>query len=128
MTNAMGARQMTEMTKLAPALYMGVGARLYSQLGLANRVKPMFNTVVTNVPGPPIPIYSAGAKLVAIYGNLCLLDGVGLGHVVQSYVDTITVTATACRKAMPDPENYAECLRQSFKEHLGAAKSLEDAA
>jgi WS/DGAT/MGAT family acyltransferase len=121
MTNALGARQMAEMSKLSPALYMGVGARLYSQFGLANRIKPIFNTVVTNVPGPPVPIYSTGARLVNIYGNLCLLDGVALGHVVQSYVDKITVTATACRDAMPDPAFYAECLQDSFDEHLAAA-------
>ncbi len=128
MTNALGARQMAEMSKLSPALYMGIGARLYSQWGLANRVKPIFNTVVTNVPGPPVPIYSTGAKLVNIYGNLCLLDGVGLGHVVQSYVDKITITATACRDAMPDPAFYAECLQASFDAHLKAAKKAEKAA
>lgn len=121
MTNALGARQMAEMSKLSPALYMGVGARLYSQFGLANRIKPIFNTVVTNVPGPPVPIYSTGARLVNIYGNLCLLDGVALGHVVQSYVDKITVTATACRDAMPDPSFYADCLQDSFDRHLAAA-------
>lgn len=129
MTNAMGARQMAELSKLSPALYMGVGARLYSQFGLANRIKPIFNTVVTNVPGPPVPIYSAGARLVNIFGNLCLLDGVALGHVVQSYVDKITVTATACRDAMPDPAFYAECLQASFDAHLGAAdKAAKEAA
>jgi WS/DGAT/MGAT family acyltransferase len=120
MTNALGARQMAEMSKLSPALYMGLGARLYSQFGLANRIRPMFNTVVTNVPGPPVPIYSTGARLVNIFGNLCLLDGVGLGHVVQSYTDKITVTATACRDAMPDPARYAECLQESFNAHLAA--------
>ena len=128
MTNALGARQMAEMSKLSPALYMGIGARLYSQFGLANRIKPIFNTVVTNVPGPPMPIYSTGARLVNIYGNLCLLDGVGLGHVVQSYVDQITVTATACRDAMPDPAFYAECIEASFDAHLKAAKQAAKAA
>jgi WS/DGAT/MGAT family acyltransferase len=128
MSSAMGARQMTELSKLSPALFMGVGARLYSQWGLANRIKPLFNTVVTNVPGPPIPIYSTGARLVNIYGNLCLLDGVGLGHVVHSYVDKITICATACRDAMPDPAFYAECLEASFDEHLAAAKKASKAA
>lgn len=128
MTNALGARQMAEMSKLSPALYMGIGARLYSQFGLANRIKPIFNTVVTNVPGPPMPIYSTGARLVNIYGNLCLLDGVGLGHVVQSYVEQITVTATACRDAMPDPAFYAECIEASFDAHLKAAKQAAKAA
>lgn len=127
-TNALGARQMTEISKYSPALFMGLGARAYSQWGLANRIKPIFNTVVTNVPGPPVPIYSNGAKLVALYGNLCLLDGVGLGHVVQSYVDTLTIGVTACRKAMPDPQFYAQCLTASFDDHVAAAKGASQAA
>lgn len=128
MTKAVGARRMTEISKLSPALYMGLGARVYSQWGLANRIKPLFNTVVTNVPGPPVPIYSTGARLVNIFGNLCVLDGVALGHVVQSYVDKITITATACRDAMPDPAFYSECLQASFDEHLAAAKALAASA
>lgn len=128
MTNALGARQMTEMSKSSPALFMGLGARAYSRWGLANRMKPMFNTVVTNVPGPPVPIYSGGAKLVAIYGNLCLLDGVALGHVVQSYVDQLTIGVTACRAALPDPEFYIECLQTSFDSHMAALKAQDSEA
>ncbi|GJL95855.1 MAG: diacylglycerol O-acyltransferase [Hyphococcus sp.] len=126
MANALGARQMTEMSKLSPALFMGLGARAYSQWGLANRMKPMFNTVVTNVPGPPVPIYSCGAKLLSIYGNLCLLDGVGVGHVVQSYVDELTIGVTACREAMPDPENYMDHMRASFEAHQNAAADASE--
>lgn len=120
MTNALGARQMAEMSKLSPSLYMGLGALAYSRWGLANRVKPVFNTVVTNVPGPPVHLYSSGAKLVGMYGNLCLLDGVGLGHVIQSYVDDVTIGVTACREAMPDPHFYVDCLNESFAEHQAA--------
>ena len=89
-THAVGARKMTEISKNNPALYLGLGARLFTQFGLANRMKPFFNTIVTNVPGPPVPIYSAGAKLVSIHGMVCLIDGMGLGHVVHSYCDDIT--------------------------------------
>ena len=121
-TNAVGARKMTEISKNNPALYLGLGARLFSQFGLANRMKPFFNTIVTNVPGPPVPIYSAGARMVTIYGMVCLIDGMGLGHVVHSYCDDITVTATADREAMPDPEFYSKCLQDSFDEHLAAVK------
>lgn len=121
MTHAMGARQMTEASKISPALFMSLGARLYSQLGLANRMKPVINTVVTNVPGPPVPIYSSGARLISMHGLLCLFDGVALGHVVQSYVDKATIGFTACRKVMPDPEIYADCLQASFEESMQAA-------
>jgi diacylglycerol O-acyltransferase / wax synthase len=120
MTDALGARQMTEMSKVSPALFMALGAQLYTRLGLANYVKPPFSTVVTNVPGPPVPIYSTGAKMISMHGLLCLTDGLALGHVVQSYVDQATIGFTACRKAMPDPEFYSECLQASFDELMTA--------
>jgi len=117
MTSALGARQMTEASKVSPALFMALGAQLYSRLGVANyMVRPVINTVVTNVPGPPVPIYSAGAKLVSMQGLLCLLDGMALGHVVQSYVKEATITFTADRDVMPDPEFYSQCIQDSFEE------------
>lgn len=114
MTNALGARQMTEMSKVSPALFMALGAQLYTRLGIANVMKPVVNTVVTNVPGPPIPIYSCGARLVGMQGMICLVDGMALGHVVQSYIDQATVSFTADRDVMPDPEFYADCLYDSY--------------
>ena len=128
MTNALGARQMTEISKTSPALLLGVGAKLYSRLGLANRIRPSFNTVVTNVPGPPVALYSAGAKLVSIRGMLCLVDGVLLGHVIQSYMGEITLSATACREAMPDPEFYGTCIDEAFEEYCKALKGIAKAA
>ena len=116
LTNALGARQMSELSKTAPALFTGIAARLYTQFGLANSTKPFFNTVVTNVPGPPIPIYMNGAQMVKYFGLLCLFDGLGLGHVVMSYDKEVTITITADRDMMPDPEFYAKCLQESFDE------------
>lgn len=123
MTDAIGARSMTEISKVSPALFMALGAQLYTRLGLANRLGPPFSTVVTNVPGPPVPIYSAGARLESMMGLLCLTDGLGLGHVVQSYVKEATIAFTADRKLMPDPEFYADCIEQSFTELRDAARS-----
>ncbi|QYJ08514.1 wax ester/triacylglycerol synthase family O-acyltransferase [Qipengyuania flava] len=122
MTDAMGARNMTEMSKVSPALWMSLGAQLYTRLSLANRgVGPIFSTVVTNVPGPPVPIYSAGARMESMMGLLCLTDGLGLGHVVQSYTKEATIAFTADREMMDDPEFYAQCIRDSFEEVRDAA-------
>jgi len=127
-TNAMGARQMTEMAKLAPAPMMNVGANIYTRLKLADHIKPAINTVVTNVPGPPVPIYSTGAKLIGLHGLLCLVDGVKMGHIVHSYVDEVTLSFTACRSAIPDPDFYSECIQASFDEHMIEVKKLKSAA
>jgi WS/DGAT/MGAT family acyltransferase len=126
MTDAIGARNMTEMSKVSPALYMALGAQLYTRLGLANRMAPPFTTVVTNVPGPPVPIYSAGARLESMMGLVCLTDGMGLAHVVQSYTDEATIAFTACRELMPDPEFYAQCIEESFADLRDAAKADAD--
>lgn len=123
MTDALGARNMTEISKVSPALFMALGAQLYTRLGLADRVGPPFSTVVTNVPGPPVPIYSSGARLESMMGLLCLTDGLGLGHVVQSYVKEATIAFTACRKLMPDPDFYADCIQKSFEDLRDAAKA-----
>ncbi|UAB79467.1 wax ester/triacylglycerol synthase family O-acyltransferase [Erythrobacter sp. SCSIO 43205] len=122
-TNAIGARTMTEVSKVNPLLYMALGAQLFNRVSIAHSVAMPFNTVVTNVPGPPIPIYSAGAKLESMALSLiCLTDGLALAHVVQSYCDEAYISFTACRDIMPDPEFYSQCLRESFEEMVTAAK------
>lgn len=126
MSDAIGARNMTEMSKVSPALFMALAAQAYTRLGLANRVALPFTTVVTNVPGPPVPIYSAGARLESMMGLLCLTDGLGLGHVVQSYVKEATIAFTACRNLLPDPEFYAQCIEESFQELRDAAAKVQE--
>ena len=121
MSNAIGARQLAEVSKLAPAMISGVAARLYSRLGLANRLAPMFNTTVTNVPGPQVPLYMAGARMVASYGLGPVLDSMGLFHAVTSYCGEIGITVTACREMLPDPAFYSEQLKDSFDELYEAA-------
>ena len=85
-----------------------------SRLGMANRTSPPYNTVVTNIPGPRVPLYMAGAQLVVMYGFGMVHDGMGLMHVVNSYLDDLVVSITSDREMMPDPAFYAACLTDSF--------------
>lgn len=125
-TNTLGAREMAELSELPPALLTRLAAQLYTNLGVANRLDPiMFNTIITNVPGPPFPLYSAGARLVAEYGLAPIYDGMGLIHTVLSYCGDITITFNACRDMIPDPEFYADCLEASFKELRDATLRYE---
>ena len=99
----------------------GLAARLYTRLGLANRVRPFLNTVITNVPGPQLPLYFTGAKMVSTYGMGPVMDGMGLIHPVFSYSGLLSVGVTACRDQLPDPGFYAECIQDSFDELKEAA-------
>lgn len=124
LTNAAGARQMTEFSQFMPSTLSGLAARLYVRLGLANRIAPMFNTVITNIPGPPVPLYMNGARLVTQYGLGPVFEGMGIIHPVFSYCGRITISFTSDRGIMPDPEVYAECLQESFEELRDAALSM----
>ncbi len=127
-SNAVGARELSEVSKLAPAMLSGVATRLYSRLGLANQLSPMFNTVVTNVPGPPVPLYMAGARMVTSCGIGPVMDSMGLFHAVTSYCGHLRLTITACREMLPDPAFYASCMQESWAEYIALAEAAEKAA
>jgi len=128
MAEAVGARTMTDITQFLPGTLSGLAARLYSRLGLANSITPFLNTVITNVPGPQIPLYFTGARMVALHGMGPVMDGMGLIHPVFSCSGKISVAVTACRQMMPDPGFYAECLQASFDELYDAAASTSGTA
>jgi WS/DGAT/MGAT family acyltransferase len=113
---AVGARLMADVQEVIPGSLAGLTARIFTRFGLANRIDPFFNCVVTNVPGPQFPLYSAGARLVANYGLGPIQDGLGLIHPIFSYCGGITIAFTACRAMLPDPRFYEDCLRESFEE------------
>jgi len=119
--DAVGARTMTDMTQFVPGALAGLAARLYTRLGLANNIRPFLNTVITNVPGPQIPLYFTGAKMVSLYGLGPVMDGMGLIHPVFSYSGRISIAFTSCREMIPDPGFYASCIGDSFDELYGAA-------
>ncbi len=114
MTNAVGARSLADYSQLVPSGLAGLAARLYTRVGAANTHAPVFNTVVTNVPGSRVPLYFCGAKMVAMYGTAPVFDSMGLINPVYSYGDTIAISFTADRGMMPDPEKYAAALQSSF--------------
>ncbi|WP_326525706.1 WS/DGAT/MGAT family O-acyltransferase [Sphingomonas sp.] len=114
MTNAVGARTLTDYSQLIPSGLAGLSARLYTRAGAANAHAPVFNCVVTNVPGSRAPLYFAGAEMVAMYGTGPIFDSMGLINTVYSYVDTIAISFTSDRAMMPDPAAYADALKSAF--------------
>ena len=114
LTNAVGARSLADYSQLIPSGLAGLAARVYTRVGAANAHAPIYNTVVTNVPGSRVPLYFCGAKMVAMYGTAPVFDSMGLINPVYSYGDVIAISFTCDRDMMPDPDNYAAALRYSF--------------
>jgi diacylglycerol O-acyltransferase len=120
LTKAVGARELSDYSKFTPSMLTGLAARLYVGLGMANRIAPMFNTVITNIPGPPVPLYMNGARLVTQYGLGPVFEGMGIIHPVFSNFGRITISFTSDRDIMPDPEHYQDCIQESFEEMRAA--------
>lgn len=125
MTNAVGARTLTDYSQLLPAALAGLAARLYTRLGVSNLHSPVFNVVATNVPGPRIPLYFAGAKMVRMMGTGPVFDGMGMINAIYSYGTEIAISFTADRDMVPDPSVYAAALQEAFDELLRADFSAQ---
>ncbi|HQQ62807.1 MAG TPA: wax ester/triacylglycerol synthase family O-acyltransferase [Pseudomonadales bacterium] len=104
----------------SPRLTKGL-VHFYIDNKLTEKLPVNISSVISNVPGPPFPLYCSGAKLVQYHGVGLLTPGVGLFHLVMSYCGTVTITIIADRDIMPDPSFYRECLERSFAELKAAA-------
>lgn len=97
--DAVPAEQLTDFAQFAPPAVFARAMRTALRLG--GRFPP-FNLVVSNVPGPRQPLYTAGAELLHYYPVSTIVHGQGLNVTVQSYRDTLDVGLVACRDLVPD--------------------------
>lgn len=99
---------------------LNYSAFVYSAAGLniASGLLPKrqaFNLVISNVPGPPEPLYWNGARLDALYPASIILDGQALNITMTSYLDKLEVGLTACRNALPKMQNLLTHLEEEIQ-------------
>ena len=75
---------------------------VYGRSGLADKLPMPMNVTISNVPGPPMPLYCAGAKVTALHPVSIPAHGAALNITVQSYMDALNFGLTADRRAVPD--------------------------
>jgi diacylglycerol O-acyltransferase / wax synthase len=108
--------RLMELVGLVPTTLLGLTVKAASAMPFSSPT--IANTTVSNVPGPDVPIYFAGARLVRVTGMGPLIAGMNLFHVIASYNGTVSMGVTADRDALPDPAHYAECMQAAFDELL----------
>ena len=72
------------------------------------------NTYVANVPGPPIPLYLAGAPVLEVFPVVPIMANVSLGVGALSYAGQFNLTAVADRELCPDLEVFVQGVRRSL--------------
>ena len=108
MQKAIGANMLQDLSQLMPGALYNQASRLYSSLKLADRHPPVHNLVVSNIPGPPVPLYSAGARVVGVYPFGPLLEGAGINITVLSNMGNMDFGVIACRETVPDVWDIAD--------------------
>jgi WS/DGAT/MGAT family acyltransferase len=117
MKDAMGSLKSvlpTDFPSLGVPWLMEAATALYGKAKVADRIPSVANLVISNVPGPPVPLYLAGARMLTNYPTSIVVHGLALNITVQSYDQSLDFGLMADGKAMPDVRALAEDIRVSF--------------
>ncbi|MBA4176383.1 MAG: wax ester/triacylglycerol synthase family O-acyltransferase [Leptothrix sp. (in: Bacteria)] len=87
---------------------------LYGKARVADRIPQVANLVISNVPGPPVPLYMAGARMLTNYPTSIVVHGLALNITVQSYDQSLDFGLMADAAAMPDVADLADAVRIAF--------------
>ena len=110
-------------TIASPWLMHGL-ATVYGRSGLARALPPLANLVVSNVPGPPVPLYTAGARMVSYWPVSIVEHGVGLNLTVMSYAGALGFGFTAARDAVPDARAFTQALQLELQALASATAAM----
>lgn len=129
MAQAVSARELVDLAEHAPSAAIAVTSKmLRSASALLGNWAPLANCAITNVPGPQVPLYLHGARLSYLSAIMPISDGMGLVFSVTSYSEMIVISFTGCYEQLPDPEVFAQCLRDSFQEYLALVRKPRTSA
>ncbi|MEH6581803.1 MAG: wax ester/triacylglycerol synthase family O-acyltransferase [Halioglobus sp.] len=117
---ALGTSVVMDVSEVMIPAVLGWGMRTASLAGARAQAPMPSHTIVSNVPGPQMPLYMSGARVHMMMGMGPLLHMMGLFHAVISGAGRITINFTCCREMLPDPEFYRDCLQDTFDELYAA--------
>jgi diacylglycerol O-acyltransferase / wax synthase len=104
---------------LAPWLVGGAARLALSAVGKTNfisRLPMMANLAISNVPGPPVPLYLAGAKFLSFHPLSIIVHGLALNITIQTYAGHVDFGIVADKKALPHANDLARAVDAAFKE------------
>jgi diacylglycerol O-acyltransferase / wax synthase len=104
---------------LAPWLVGGAGRMALNAVGktnFINRLPMMANLAISNVPGPPVPLFLAGAKFLSFHPLSIIVHGLALNITIQTYAGHVDFGIVADKKALPHANDLAKAIESAFQE------------
>jgi diacylglycerol O-acyltransferase len=118
---AVGAATLTDWTEIGGPTVAALAGRVISRLGVNQRLRASGNVVISNVPGPPFPLFVAGGTLDAIYPMGPCADGSALNITLFSYQDHLHIGLSADHDAVPDLADFAADMTAALADLLAAS-------
>jgi WS/DGAT/MGAT family acyltransferase len=115
---ALGPNLLAGWARFAAPTTFAVAARVYSFLRLAEKHPVVHNLVISNVAGPPLPIYLLGCRVVGMYPLGPVFHGAGLNITVLSQDGHVDIGLIACRDSVPDLWALADAMPEALRELL----------
>jgi diacylglycerol O-acyltransferase len=106
----------TDLPSIGLPWLLEAGAALYTRAKVADRLPPIANVAISNVPGPPMPLYLAGARMLSNHPTSIVVHGVALNITVQSYDQSLDFGFVACAQAEPHLRELADGLLAALDE------------
>ncbi len=100
----------TDFPGFAAPLWAAGLSRLWAAGSIAERLPALANVAISNVPGPPVPLYLAGARLRHYYPVSIVTHGLAFNLTVQSYAGSLECGLTCARDVVPRPEIVATAM------------------
>jgi diacylglycerol O-acyltransferase len=126
--NVLGSEMLRDWSEITPPRPFAWFMRWYSRRNMASRHRPPINLVVSNVPGPPVPMAIADANIVALYSMGPILEGIGLNVTVWSYVDSMSFGVVSCPEFAPDLWALTEAIGDELAALVKRAASAQPAS
>jgi diacylglycerol O-acyltransferase / wax synthase len=109
----------TDFPSLGVPWLMEAAAALYGKAKVAERIPQMANLVISNVPGPQVPLYLAGARMLTNYPTSIVVHGLALNITVQSFDQSMDFGLMADAAALPDVKLLAESIQVALDDLRG---------
>jgi diacylglycerol O-acyltransferase / wax synthase len=110
----------TDYPSLLSPWVMGGAARAlfktYGKSGIADKLPAVANVAISNVPGPQVPLYLAGARMVTFHPLSIVMHGLALNITIQTYAGRVDFGIVADKKAVPHLHDLADALEAAFEE------------
>jgi diacylglycerol O-acyltransferase / wax synthase len=119
---AISADSLQDWAEFAAPRTFGLAVRTYAALRLPERHPVVHNLVISNVPGPPVPLYFLGARIDAMYPLGPVFHGAGLNVTVLSQNGNAHIGVIACRESVPEPQQIADGFKDELEALLAAVE------